>query len=68
MSAERDSVADILNRYGVRTVATAHGIRIVHIGDCDTCRGVGTIPAANPEEPQDNGYTRCPDCNTEGNA
>lgn len=30
---------------------------------CAECGDTGAVPAANPDEPQDNGYAPCPECN-----
>lgn len=35
------------------------------IRPCSECGGTGAIPAANPEQDQDNGYAPCPECSPE---
>lgn len=37
-----------------------------YLATCQTCHGAGSIPAANPEQPQDNGHVLCPGCDGEG--
>jgi hypothetical protein len=44
----------------VENVGTRNGSP--RLESCAECNGTGTIPAANPDEVQDNGYAPCPEC------
>jgi hypothetical protein len=44
----------------VENVGTRNGSP--QLESCAECNGTGTIPAANPDEVQDNGYAPCPEC------
>lgn len=67
MSAE--TFAEWLSRIIREDDPANGGMGLLIIDDstvCAECHGAGSIPAANPEQPQDNGHVLCPECDGEG--